>query len=317
MRFTILFVLGLLFLGACSEPKVVENDFTAAPLSVAWGKVLRVDSFASEFIGKRTVDIWLPGDYDSTKRYAVLYMYDGQMLFDSLATWNKQEWGVDEWVQRLTATDSIRDCIVVGLFNGASERHSEYFPQRPWEGLDSAVRESLLNIGVAEGTPLFPLGVVSDNYLKFVVKEVKPWVDAHFSTLPDKANTVLMGSSMGGLMSMYALCEYPDVFGAVACLSTHWPGTFATENNPIPGAFLHYLDTHLVDTSAHNRIYFDYGTATLDAMYEPFQLKADSIMRAHAYGVQQWVTYKFEGQNHSEQAWNSRLGLPLQFLLHN
>ena len=112
--------------------------------------------------------------------------------------------------------------------------------------------------------------VNSDNYLKFIVKELKPFVDKNFSVSSDKANTFIAGSSMGGLISLYAICEYPDVFEGAACLSTHWPGVFNADHNPIPKAFMDYLKKHLPDPKTH-KIYFDYGDQTLDAMYGPFQ----------------------------------------------
>jgi predicted alpha/beta superfamily hydrolase len=123
-----------------------------------------------------------------------------------------------------------------------------------------------------------------------------------------------MGSSMGGLISMYAICEYPDVFGGAACLSTHWPGTFAVENNPIPDAFINYLKLHLPDPKRH-KIYFDYGDQTLDALYPPFQKKVDEVMKAKGFSERNWMTKFFQGENHSERAWHKRLDTPLLFLL--
>ena len=84
---------------------------------------------------------------------------------------------------------------------------------------------------------MFPVPVQSDAYLKFLVTELKPFIDSTFSVATDRSNTFIAGSSMGGLISMYAVCEYPAVFGGAACLSTHWPGIFTAENNPIPEAF--------------------------------------------------------------------------------
>lgn len=122
-----------------------------------------------------------------------------------------------------------------------------------------------------------------------------------------------MGSSMGGLISLYAICEYPDVFGAAACLSTHWPGIFTMENNPIPEAFYRYLENNLPDPRK-NKIYFDFGTATLDAMYPPLQAEVDKIMIKKGFSSGSWQTLKFEGEDHSEKAWKKRLPIPLTFL---
>lgn len=278
--------------------------------NLASGTIERIHNFESKYITPRNVDVWLPQDYSTNEKYAVLYMQDGQMLFDSTKTWNKQEWQVDEVISKLIKQSKIKKCIVVGIWNIGNERHIDYFPQKPFESLNKEYRDSLYN-NLPE---IFPAPVHSDNYLKFLVDEVKPYIDTHYSTYSDPANTFVAGSSMGGLISMYAICEYPEVFSGAACISTHWPGIFTVENNPIPDAFALYMQKHLPDPSNH-KIYFDYGTETLDAMYEPFQLKVDSVMQIKGYTSSNWVTRKFPGENHSEKSWAKRLDVPLVFLM--
>jgi enterochelin esterase-like enzyme len=146
------------------------------------------------------------------------------------------------------------------------------------------------------------------------VEELKPFIDQSFPTLKDRQNTFVAGSSMGGLISWYALCEYPTVFGGAACISTHWPGVFFTENNPIPGVFIKYLSKRLPSPKTH-RIYFDYGTATLDSMYKPFQQEVDKVMHKKKYGQHSWVSKEFIGADHSENSWQKRLHIPILFLL--
>jgi len=240
-------------------------------------------------------------------------MHDGQALFDSTLMWNKQEWGVDETLRKLLAEKKIKDCIVVGIWN-TTKRHPEYFPQKPFYGMSKSDQQRMLAIGKDKNAPLIGNGPISDDYLKFIVTELKPYIDSHFSTLKDRKNTFIAGSSMGGLISMYAICEYPEVFGGAACLSTHWPGIFTTAGNPIPAAFLRYLKTHLPSPKTH-KIYFDYGSETLDAMYKPYQLQADSIMSSHGYTASNWLTLEFPGDDHSERSWARRLDKPLLFLL--
>jgi predicted alpha/beta superfamily hydrolase len=154
----------------------------------------------------------------------------------------------------------------------------------------------------------------SDDYLKFVVYELKPFIDSAFSTKKNRENTFFAGSSMGALISLYAICEYPSVFGAVACISTHWPGVFLQEGNPIPAAIFAYLHDHLPDPKSH-RIYFDHGDATLDAWYPALQVQVDKIMREKGYGKNNWVTRVFLGEDHSERAWKKRLFEPISFIL--
>ena len=115
---------------------------------------------------------------------------------------------------------------------------------------------------------------------------------------------------------MYAICEYPNVFGGAACLSTHWPGTFNVDNNPIPDAFLNYINNNLPNSKNH-KIYFDYGDQTLDALYPPLQKKVDMIMQAKGYSSSNWMTKFYPGDNHSELSWSKRLHIPMEFLLRN
>jgi enterochelin esterase-like enzyme len=266
-------------------------------------------------VEKRHVDVLLPEGYKPGKRYDVLYMHDGQMLFDSTTTWNGQAWDVDDAVSRLMREKRIRDVIIVGVWNSGPGRHADYFPQKPFESLPRAVQDSLYGSMRGSGTSVFQgRQVNSDGYLKFLVSELKPYIDQNFLTHKDRSNTFIAGSSMGGLISMYAICEYPEVFGGAACLSTHWPGVFTADNNPIPDAFFAYMSAHLPDPKTH-RIYFDLGTATLDAMYPPLQARADSVMRSRGFHDRSWMTRSFPGATHSEQAWRERLDVPLMFLL--
>jgi len=279
------------------------------------GQLKHFDSFRSAFVAARNVDVWLPDGYNPENKYAVLYMHDGQMLFDSSINWNKQEWGVDETVNRLMKEQKIKDCIVVGIWNTGTGRHADYLPQKPFETLTKAQQDSLYFSSKAHGPAIFNGNKIrSDNYLQFLVKELKPFIDSNFSTLKDQSNTFIAGSSMGGLISMYAICEYPTVFGGAACLSTHWPGIFATANNPLPAVFLKYLKLHL-PSPANHKIYFDYGDATLDSMYKPYQQKADAIMKQKGYSKNHWLTKFFKGANHSEAAWRERFDIPLLFLM--
>jgi len=310
MKNLIPIILIVAIMGGCSQNKTTDEI-----VNVSVGKVERIENFPSKFVSPRNVDVWLPDGYNTNEKYAVIYMHDGQMLFDASTTWNNQEWEVDEVLTRLIDKDIIKKCIVVGIWNSGESRHSDYFPKKPFKLLEQSFQDSLLlDAKRYNVSTLFSNGIQSDNYLKFIVEEVKPVIDGKYSTLSDKENTIVAGSSMGGLISMYAICEYPEVFGGAACLSTHWVGTFTAENNPIPQAFVDYMATNLPDPDSH-KIYFDYGTKTLDALYEPMQMNVDSIMMASGYNETNWKTLKFEGADHSEKSWALRLDIPFTFLL--
>ena len=282
---------------------------------VVSGRLVRLDSFPSRYVEKRHVDVLLPEGYKPGKRYDVLYMHDGQMLFDSATTWNKLSWDVDDVLARLIRERKIREVIVVGIWNSGAGRHADYFPQKPFESLPKAVQDSLYGAVRGSGASVFQgKRVCSDDYLKFLVTELKPYIDSSFLTRKDRAHTFVAGSSMGGLISMYAICEYPEVFGGAACLSTHWPGIFTMDNNPIPDAIFRYMSQHLPDPATH-RLYFDHGDQTLDALYPPLQRKADSVLAKKGYGPGSLLSRSFPGTDHSEGAWRARLEEPLVFLL--
>jgi len=292
---------------------LISNAQTMLPI-VYSGKIERLENFESEYVNDRNIDVWLPDGYSENQKYNVLYMHDGQMLFDANTTWNNQEWGVDETMAKLISEKKIPPCIVVGIFNDANDRHSDFFPQKPFESLPKNFKDSIMELYRYEEDALFSKAIQSDAYLNFLLEEVKPFVDSNFSVYTERESTFIAGSSMGGLISMYAICEYPEVFAGAACLSTHWPGIFELEGNLIPAAFQRYMREHLPEPTSH-RVYFDYGTETLDAKYEDAQVGVDSVMKVKGYKSENWMTKKFEGHNHSENSWRKRLHIPIEFIM--
>lgn len=254
----------------------------------------------SKYVGPRNVDVWLPPGYfdDPTARYPVVYMHDGQNLFDPATAYGSVEWQIDETMGRLLASREIRPAIVVGVWN-TSRRWAEYMPKKAYDMATEAQRNEA-NMRFA-GVP------VSDGYLRFLVEELKPAIDRAYRTRTDRADTAVMGSSMGGLISLYAICEYPNVFGAAGCVSTHWPAG--------DGVVVEYLRKTAPDPATH-RIWFDYGTETLDALYEPYQERADQVMRSAGFvDGRNWTTRKYPGEEHSERSWSKRADVVLKFLL--
>ena len=282
---------------------------------VASGRIERMADFPSRQIPPRNVDVWLPDGYPKAAPYAVLYMHDGQMLFDATTTWNHQEWRADEVAGELIAHGKTRPFIIVAIWNGGAARAAEYFPQKPLQELATKDRDELLATTYGEGQKLFSGPVYSDRYLRFLVTELKPYIDSHFKVSARREDTMLMGSSLGGLISMYALAEYPEVFGAAACLSTHWPGRIGdSPENPVPAAFFAYVGKSFPNAGSH-RIYFDHGTRTLDESYADRQVIVDDLIRAKGYGEADFMSRVFPGAEHNETSWAERLAIPVQFLL--
>jgi predicted alpha/beta superfamily hydrolase len=273
--------------------------------SVDQGTLVR-HQVKSAYVDQRYVDVWLPPGYRQEKKYPVIYMHDGQMLYDGSTTWNKQEWNVDAKIGSMMNNGMMPECIIAGIWNNQEKRHAEYFPEKAIALIPDSQKGQLM--------PLLKGGPQADAYLLFLVKEVKPLIDRLYSTKPEQESTFICGSSMGGLISLYAVCEYPEVYGGAACLSTHWPGIFTMESNPIPDALLAYLSAQLPLPTNH-KLYFDHGTATLDSLYKPTQMRVDSLLRQRGYSVKNLLSLEFPGEAHTEEAWSSRLPIPFAFLL--
>jgi predicted alpha/beta superfamily hydrolase len=204
----------------------------------------------------------------------------------------------------------IKDVIVVGVWNNGEFRHSEYYPQKTLQDLPEETRNFIVKKSLKDKPQ-------ADNYLKFLVEELKPYIDKNFSTKKDVKNTFISGSSMGGLISIYAICEYPNIFGGAAGISTHLPMVLDAKTpnlETVPASFRNYLEKNLPKANSR-KIYFDYGDQTLDSFYPPMQKKIDEIMQNKGWTKNAWTTNFFAGEDHSEKSWSKRLNIPLEFLL--
>lgn len=279
-----------------------------ASSTVAYGKIVRFTDFPSMHVKSRTIDVLLPNGYTPKQTYPVIYMHDGQMLFDDAHTWNHQEWGIDEILNEYE--DSLRPAIIVGIWNIDTIRRSEYFPEKALSHIPEDVRNAFLQKEL-NGNPM------ADEYLLFLTSELKPFIEKMFSASNNPQDNFLMGSSMGGLISLYALCEYPQLFGGIAGLSTHWPGSLIVKDSTIPKAILTYLDQHIPPSFAKKRIYIDSGTEGLDAEYLQYLDRMNVMSLKHGYDESNYQTLIDDGAEHNELAWRSRLHIPLSFLLHH
>ncbi|MGZ8559588.1 MAG: alpha/beta hydrolase-fold protein [Chitinophagaceae bacterium] len=230
---------------------------------------------------KRTRRVWiyLPECYtECTKRFPVLYMHDGQNVFDE-ATSYSGEWGVDEYLDSLSL--DAKECIVVAVDNGGTKRINEYCPYDFRLRGISAFDKS--NKG--EG----------DQYVDFLVKTLKPFIDKNYRTAKDKANTAIAGSSMGGLISLYALLKYPKVFGAA--------GIFSPAFSLAPNIF---DDIKAKGKKVSSKIYFYAGKQEGERMV-PDMLKAYEAMSKISKAKMQAVIRNDGG--HSELTWRKEFPL--------
>ena len=298
---------------------VIDLLKDGSEINTAYGRVEEYPQFESGHMSPRQVYVWLPDGYSPRKKYPVVYMHDGQMLFDDTWTWNGQEWEVDEVLGRLIAEGKVPPAIVVGVAHG-NNRFGEYFPEKVLGYLDSAAAVPA-SAKALDYMHSFCDVYEADEYLRFLTMELKPFLDSHYSTLPDREHTFIAGSSMGGLISLYALCEYPGIFGGAACMSTHLPmitsadyASAADISRTVFEAFLSYLSDNL-PSSGSCLLYTDRGDSTLDALYPPYQDRLDSLLTSRGWTAPAWQTRVFPGAAHTEDDWAARLHVPVTFLL--
>jgi len=239
-----------------------------------------LDALAMPQLGReRTLRIYLPPGYEhSRKRYPVLYMHDGQNLFDATTSF-LGEWGVDETLNELAKTKGL-ELIVVGIDNGGDKRNTEL---TAWENTDHKPGEGR-------------------EYMRFIVDTLKPYIDAHYRTRPGRDNTAIMGSSLGGLISHYAICEYPKVFGKAGLLSpAYWYAPAVT-------AF-----TTTCSLPAQTKIYFYAGGKEDEQMVGNMQ-NIVALMRAHGLPERDVNVHVELQAQHNEAAWRAEFPRAVEWL---
>ena len=262
------------------------------------GELVYWTDFDSAVLGPaRHVSIWLPPGYDQDpeRRYKVLYMSDGQNLFDPRIANTGVDWGVDEAVTALVEEGAIEPVVVVGVWSSAM-RGSEY---SPWHG--------------------------ANDYARFLIEELMPRVNAEFRTLTGPDNTAHMGSSMGGLLSFHLVRTRPDVFGACGCVSTHFPlseamvaqyfpqGEKVESPDPTPYILKDIASGLLMPAGV--RLWFDYGAKGLDAEYAPTHAAVrEALIAQGSVEGEDFVMRAYPGADHNETSWRARLKDPLRFL---
>jgi pimeloyl-ACP methyl ester carboxylesterase len=277
-----------------------------------------LDVAAEGLKSPRTVVIWTPPNYDANRsiRYPVIYMHDGQNLFDPRLANTGVDWGVDEAMMRLVRTGRIeRPAIVVGIFS-TEERWQDYAPQKVISQIPQARFDNWI---LSDAAP--PSG---DAYVRFVADTLKPRIDAAYRTQPGPGQTFTAGASMGGLISLYLMTERPDVFGGAAGLSTHWPlmagdellaDTDGTWKRDILAAYRAYFAA--ADFSPTGKRYWvDHGDQGLDAYYPPYFAAMLTVLDEVGFvpGAS-FAARAYPGTSHNEAAWRDRLPEVFAFLL--
>ncbi|MFN3871418.1 MAG: alpha/beta hydrolase-fold protein [Ignavibacterium sp.] len=242
------------------------------------GRYVHIKNFDASEIQDRDIIIWLPPDYDSTnhKRYPVLYMHDGQNVFNPATSALGFDWRIDEIADSLISLGGIPSLIVVGIYN-SGRRFYEYS-------------------NTDEG----------EKYMRFIVNELKPFIDKNFNTLSDRDNTFVGGSSMGGLISFMLGWEYPEIFSRMLCIS--------------PAFKIRTVDYVSVVKKYSGqkkplKIYIDNGGVGLEAELQSGIDEMLKVLSDKGYKLNEDIVWiKDEDAEHNEIAWSKRAPKFLKFL---
>ncbi|HYJ85137.1 MAG TPA: alpha/beta hydrolase-fold protein [Pyrinomonadaceae bacterium] len=257
------------------------------------GDVRHHKSFRSILLNNdRDLVIYLPPGYEANPkaRYPVLYLHDGQNLFDGATSFIPgKEWQIDETAQRLIAAGKIEPLIIVGINNTGKERIDEYTP------VQDAKRR---------------MGGKADLYGRMLVEELKPFIDANYRTIRDAQHTGLGGSSLGGLVSLYLGLKYPKVFGRLAVVS---PSVWFADKHIVTNA-------NALTAKPKVRIWMDMGTKEGGNAEDAQKAVSDARLLKDTLIKKGWKSgkdlqyFEAEGAEHNESAWAQRVERILTFL---
>lgn len=249
------------------------------------GDVRTHERFHSRFLRHdRTLVVYLPPGYDPTtpRRYPVLYLHDGQNVFDR-ATSFAEEWQVDESAQALISAGELEPLIIVGVYNAGESRVDEYTPTiQPHTGR----------------------GGHANAYGRMMVEELKPFIDRRYKTHPDGAHTALGGSSLGGLLTLHLGLRYPNVFSRLAALS---PSTWWDDRVIV-------REVKALKRKVPFRLWLDAGTSEGEGTLDDVRALRDALV-AKGWVIGDDLSYlEVPGGEHNEQSWAARVEDVLKFL---
>jgi predicted alpha/beta superfamily hydrolase len=249
------------------------------------GQLRKYENFRSKFLrNQRDIVVYVPPDYDQQpeRRYPVLYMHDGQNLFDAATAFNGQDWHVAQTADYAISAGLVEPLIVVGLYNTGKTRLREYTPT------------SVPRLG----------GGRADRYAKFLIEEVKPVVDRDYRTKQEASQTGIAGSSLGGLVSIYLGLKFSNVFSKIAALS---PSVWWNQRVIVRFA-------QAAPVEPRPRIWLDIGTREGPRIVDDVEKFRDVLLSKGWQNDRDLHYERVEGAEHNEAAWAGRVGPFLQFL---
>ena len=263
------------------------SEAPAAPTAEIRAALRKHPAFQSTFLADaRDLVVCVPPGYDedATRRYPVLYLHDGQNLFEGATAFVPgQDWHVNDTAEELIKAGIVERLIIVGVYNTGQHRIDEYTPTR-----DRRQRA----------------GGDAGLYGRMLTEELKPFIDGEYRTLPDPSNTGLGGSSLGGLVTLYLGLQHPDVFGKLAVLS---PSVW-WDNRVI------LKIVRMTSPKPRLKIWLDIGTREGDETVRDARALRDELVKAGWRSGEDLVYAEIPEAGHNEAAWAARVGPFLQFL---
>jgi predicted alpha/beta superfamily hydrolase len=255
------------------------------------GNIRLHEAFQSQILGnRRTLRVYLPPNYDlePNRRFPVMYLHDGQNLFDGATSFiPNMEWRVDETAEALIRAKLVEPIIVVGIDNGGMQRANEFLPTRAQPRPDQP-----------------PYGGQADRYAEMLIREIKPLIDRTYRTKSGREFTGTGGSSFGGVVSLYLGLRHPDVFSKLAVVS---PSVWWDDR-----VVVRYVDE--LPRKLPLKIWLDMGGAEgPGSLAEAGKLHAALVRKGWRDGHD--LAYFVDGHaQHNEAAWARRVGPILMFL---
>jgi predicted alpha/beta superfamily hydrolase len=267
---------------ALETQEVINPENLIEKSKVIEGMIVRHNFFSESLQNERPVDIYLPPGYETETEqyYPVIYMHDGNNLFDPNIAFGDVHWEVDTTIEKLLKINQIEKLIVVGIHNTMG-RNYEY----TWVPMELHGKEE---------------GGGGSKYAEFIIKELKPFIDSNYRTLKDRENTAVIGSSLGGLISLYLGKYYPDTFSKIGAMSASlwWAGGAVIED--------------LKDIRKDLKIWLDMGTG--ERMANDLFIRLKELLVNKGYVEAETVVFLEDlDAGHNEHDWAKRFYLPLLF----
>lgn len=288
-------------LAACSLPSPAES-----------GRMVDISGLEADGLPEQHVTIWLPPEYDAQpdRRFPVLYMWDGQNLFDPAQTHYGKAWMAQDVLKGMVARGEAEPHIVVGIWSPpGKDRYRVYVPQFAAGARGELARDIA---GMAGGP------IASERQLSWVAETLVSRIDSKYRTRADADGRTIAGASMGGVMSCYAIFERPDIFGHAGCVSAHLalasPDLAPAHADQVAALWDGYLDKKLGKPDGR-RVWMDHGTEKLDSYYAPWQVMVAQDLAERGWQEGEDYTARvYEGAEHDENFWNARMAEMLRWL---